>query len=125
MCGKIQRKKSVIPNCQKGLRPGIPFQTILKIPPGKRPFSYDALKAQSGNRNERKSLRNYFCMTNPIIWDCIFCVFTGEIFANLLMFHPLFLAAQFLSVKIVSQKEGEMQPFPAFFQNVHQQKSSR
>ena len=45
--------------------------------------------------------------TNPIIWGCIFYAFTCITFANLLIFYPLFLAANFLSIKIVSQKAGE------------------
>ena len=49
-------------------------------------------------------LSGYSHSTNPIIWGCIFYVFTDKLFANLLMFHLLFLAAQFLSIKIVSQK---------------------
>ena len=53
--------------------------------------------------------------TNPIIWDCIFYVFTGKIFANLLMFHLLFGAAQFLSIKIVSQKAGKYNHIPRLF----------
>lgn len=40
--------------------------------------------------------------TNPIIWGCILCVFIGKIFAILLMFHLLFSAVNFLSIKIVS-----------------------
>lgn len=43
----------------------------------------------------------YSHSTNPVIWGCIFCAF-----ANLLIFHLLFLAANFLSIKIVSQKAG-------------------
>lgn len=53
--------------------------------------------------------------TNPIIWDCIFYVFTDKIFANLLMFHLLFLAAQFLSIKIVSQKAEKCNHIPPPF----------
>ena len=54
--------------------------------------------------------------TNPIIWDCIFYVFTDKLFANLLMFHLLFLAAQFLSIKIVSQKAEKCNHIPRLFQ---------
>ncbi len=50
---------------------------------------------------------NHSHSTNPIIWGCIFYAFTGATFANLLIFHLLFLAANFLSIKIVSQKAGE------------------
>ena len=45
--------------------------------------------------------------TNPIIWGCISYTFTVITFANLLIFYPLFLAANFFSIKIVSQKAGE------------------
>ena len=45
--------------------------------------------------------------TNPIIWGCISYTLTGITFANLLIFYLLFLAANFLSIKIVSQKAGE------------------
>ena len=44
----------------------------------------------------------YSHSTNPIIWGCILCVFIGKIFAILLMFHLLFSAVNFLSIKIVS-----------------------
>ena len=50
---------------------------------------------------------NYSHSTNPIIWGCIFYAFTGIAFANLLIFHLLFLAANFLSIKIVSQRPGK------------------
>lgn len=59
---------------------------------------------------------NYSHSTNPIIWDCIFYVFTDKLFANLLMFHLLFLAAQFLSIKIVSQKAEKCNHIPRLFQ---------
>ena len=55
--------------------------------------------------------------TNPIIWGCIFYVFTGKIFANLLMFHPLFLAAHLLSIKIVSQKAEKCNHIPCLLLN--------
>ena len=45
--------------------------------------------------------------TNPIIWGCISYTLTGITFANLLIFYLLFLAVNFLSIKIVSQKAGE------------------
>ena len=45
---------------------------------------------------------SYYTSTNPIIWGCILCVFIGKIFAILLMFHLLFSAVNFLSIKIVS-----------------------
>ena len=45
--------------------------------------------------------------TNPIIWGCISYTFTVITFANLLIFYLLFLAANFFSIKIVSQKAGE------------------
>ena len=50
---------------------------------------------------------NYSHSTNPIIWGCISYTLTGITFANLLIFYLLFLAANFLSIKIVSQKAGE------------------
>lgn len=50
---------------------------------------------------------NYYKSTNPIIWGCISYTLTGITFANLLIFYLLFLAANFLSIKIVSQKAGE------------------
>ena len=59
---------------------------------------------------------SYSHSTNPIIWDCIFYVFTDKLFANLLMFHLLFLAAQFLSIKIVSQKAEKCNHIPRLFQ---------
>ena len=49
----------------------------------------------------------YSHSTNPIIWGCISYTLTGITFANLLIFYLLFLAANFLSIKIVSQKAGE------------------
>jgi hypothetical protein len=58
--------------------------------------------------------------TNPIIWDCIFYAFTGIAFANLLIFHLLFLAANFLSIKIVSQKAGEYNTFHTVSQGIQQ-----
>lgn len=61
-------------------------------------------------------LRFHSHSTNPIIWDCIFYVFTDKLFANLLMFHLLFLAAQFLSIKIVSQKAEKCNHIPRLFQ---------
>ena len=51
--------------------------------------------------------KNHSHSTNPIIWGCISYTFTGITFANLLIFYLLFLAANFLSIKIVSQKAGE------------------
>lgn len=42
--------------------------------------------------------------TNPIIWGCIFYAFIGKTFANLLIFHLLFLASIFLGIKIVSHQ---------------------
>ena len=74
-----------------------------KIPLGVRP------------RRDGK-VRGYSNSTNPIIWDCIFYVFTDKLFANLLMFHLLFLAAQFLSIKIVSQKAEKCNHIPRLFQ---------
>ena len=62
----------------------------------------------------------YSHSTNPIIWGCIFCAFTGKIFANLLMLHLLFLAANFLSIKIVSQKAGEYNTFHTVSQGIQQ-----
>ena len=50
---------------------------------------------------------NHSHSTNPIIWGCISYTLTGITFANLLIFYLLFLAANFLSIKIVSQKAGE------------------
>lgn len=50
---------------------------------------------------------SYSHSTNPIIWGCISYTLTGITFANLLIFYLLFLAANFLSIKIVSQKAGE------------------
>jgi hypothetical protein len=49
----------------------------------------------------------YSNSTNPIIWGCISYTLTGITFANLLIFYLLFLAVNFLSIKIVSQKAGE------------------
>ena len=51
--------------------------------------------------------KNHSHSTNPIIWGCISYTLTGITFANLLIFYLLFLAANFLSIKIVSQKAGE------------------
>ena len=51
--------------------------------------------------------RVYSHSTNPIIWGCISYTLTGITFANLLIFYLLFLAVNFLSIKIVSQKAGE------------------
>ena len=50
---------------------------------------------------------NHSHSTNPIIWGCISYTLTGITFANLLIFYLLFLAVNFLSIKIVSQKAGE------------------
>ena len=54
-----------------------------------------------------ESRKTYSHSTNPIIWGCNFYAFTGIAFANLLIFHLLFLAANFLSIKIVSQRPGK------------------
>lgn len=72
-------------------------------------LSYDVAEwfARRNNFLYQLPVHVYQATTNPIIWGCIFYVFTGRIFANLLTFHRLFLAAQFLSIKIVSQKAGE------------------
>ena len=51
--------------------------------------------------------KTYSHSTNPIIWGCISYTLTGITFANLLIFYLLFLAVNFLSIKIVSQKAGE------------------
>ena len=53
--------------------------------------------------------------TNPIIWGCIFYALAGITFANLLIFHLLFLAANFLSIKIVSQRSGKCNCIPSHF----------
>ena len=62
--------------------------------------------------------RPYSHSTNPIIWGCISYTLTGITFANLLIFYLLFLAVNFLSIKIVSQKAGEynylLHRFPGF-----------
>lgn len=73
---------------------------------------------QTGNPVLKKCVFSRFCSpsyplchyshsTNPIIWGCISYTLTGITFANLLIFYLLFLAANFLSIKIVSQKAGE------------------
>ena len=41
----------------------------------------------------------YSHSTNPIIWGCIFCAFTGKTFANLLMLYLLFWPLIFLVSK--------------------------
>lgn len=57
----------------------------------------------SQNLSFHSGTLRYNCnSTNPIIWGCILCVFIGKIFAILLMFHLLFSAVNFLSIKIVS-----------------------
>ena len=74
-----------------------------------------AILEPSGIKQSRKRLFyqrfrdfiRYSHSTNPIIWGCISYTFTGITFANLLIFYLLFLAANFLSIKIVSQKAGE------------------
>ena len=58
---------------------------------------------------------NYSHSTNPIIWGCIFYALAGITFANLLIFHLLFLAANFLSIKIVSQRSGKCNCIPSHF----------
>ena len=57
-------------------------------------------------RNGFETSETHSHSTNPIIWGCIFYAFTGTAFANLLIFYLLSLAANFLSIKIVSQKAG-------------------
>lgn len=59
-----------------------------------------------------RSVFLYSHSTNSIIWDCIFYVSTGKMFAILLMFHLLFLAVHFLSIKIVSQTAGKCNYIP-------------
>ena len=68
-------------------------------------------------RNGFRVSKTHSHSTNPIIWGCIFYVFTGKIFANLLMFHPLFLAAHLLSIKIVSQKAEKCNHIPCLLLN--------
>ena len=55
---------------QQKLWPGIPFQAVFKIPfgnaAGKCPFYYDALKAQSRNRNARPSTER-LCNTDASV----------------------------------------------------------
>ena len=50
---------------------------------------------------------NSFPLDKFYYMGCIFCAFTSKTFVNLLIFYLLFLAANFLSIKIVSQKAGE------------------
>lgn len=64
------------------------------------------------------ALRLHSHSTNPIIWGCIFCDFTGKTFANLLTFYLLFLVANFLSIKIVSQKAEKRNRIPPLFSRV-------
>ena len=71
-------------------------------------------------RNGFETSETHSHSTNPIIWGCIYCVFTGETFANLLIFCLLFLAAIFLSIKIVSQKAGEYNTFYTVSQGIQQ-----
>ena len=63
-------------------------------------------KKNQGTGHQHKA-QDHSHPTNPIIWGCISYTFTGITFANLLIFYLLFLAANFLSIKIVSQKAGE------------------
>ena len=58
-------------------------------------------------RNGFRVSKSHSHSTNPIIWGCISYTLTGITFANLLIFYLLFLAVNFLSIKIVSQKAGE------------------
>lgn len=55
--------------------------------------------------------RLYSITTNSSIWKSICYVFTVKTFANMLILHLLFLAARFLSIKIVSQKPGNRSAF--------------
>ena len=75
-------------------------------------YIFGFLKHQIKTAVHKNGLRFYLVSfyshsTNPIIWGCISYTFTGITFANLLIFYLLFLAANFLSIKIVSQKAGE------------------
>lgn len=57
------------------------------------------------------SIPNYCLSTNSSIWKSICYVFMVKTFANMLILHLLFLAARFLSIKIVSQKPGNCNAF--------------
>ena len=53
----------------------------------------------------------YSHSANSDIWECIWGDFTSKTFANILMFHQLFGAPRFLSIKIVSQKTRDCKGF--------------
>lgn len=53
----------------------------------------------------------YSHSTNSSIWKFICYVFAEKTFANMLIFHLLFLVAHFLSIKIVSQKPRDCNAF--------------
>lgn len=53
----------------------------------------------------------YSHSTNSSIWKFICYVFAEKTFANMLIFHLLFLVAHFLSIKIVSQKTRDCNAF--------------
>ncbi len=79
-----------------------------------RDFSFvgEEYRVQVGNTD---FYIDYSDSTNPIIWGCIFYALAGITFANLLIFHLLFLAANFLSIKIVSQRSGKCNCIPSHF----------
>ena len=52
-------------------------------------------------------LWNHSHSANSNIWGCIWGGFTGKAFANMLIFHLLFVTPHFLSIKIVSQKSRD------------------
>lgn len=90
------------------------FLLLMSAPSGReshQPSIKDLMDAWMDKRNcihiGLRRLKRHSHSTNPIIWGCISYTFTGITFANLLIFYLLFLAANFLSIKIVSQKAGE------------------
>ena len=55
----------------------------------------------------RRTMFSYSHSANSDIVGCIWGDFAGKTFANMLVFHLLFSAVKFISIKIVSQKAGK------------------
>ena len=74
---------------------------IFLISPNPRPrYDKKALPLHTGEAGFSDSY--YSHSTNSRIWKFIYHNFASKSFANMLIFHLLFLVARFLSIKIVS-----------------------
>lgn len=124
---RVTAKGSAVLPSRKSAEPFSSYKVIFQHPQAIRAIRHIRIARtprllsscyQTGNPVLKKCVFSRFCSplhplfhyshsTNPIIWGCISYTFTGITFANLLIFYLLFLAANFLSIKIVSQKAGE------------------